>query len=306
MTLDGMVPKVTEAASVRRGLIRSAARLSRTLHGRGVLGGKPSGLVRLCARQLANEGRYTYRDYHGHLVEADLTDYCERIGFFGAHSARLLRHIASRLRPGDWTIDVGANVGLVTSAMCAAVGPEGCVWAVEPLPRNLERLRALKEENGLGQLHILPWALSSRASTARLRLPAEAGGSAFGSFVATWATSGFLEVETFRLDDLVERRHPGKPLRLLKIDVEGFEEQVLAGATDTLLGSRPIVVCEFHDQLLREAGTSAEGLLERFRSLGYRPQAPFGGLSGRLDGMVVDMVMVPSVTGKRGEEMQRR
>ncbi len=297
---------MTEAAGVRRGLIRSAARLSRALHGRGVLGGNSSGLVRLSARRFANEGSYTYRDYHGHLVEADLTDYCERIGFFGAHSARLLRHISSSLRSGDWAIDVGANVGLFTSAMCAAVGPEGCVWAVEPLPRNLERLRALKEDNGLGQLHILPLALSSSASTARLRLPAEAGGSAFGSFVATWATSGSIEVETCRLDDLVEARHPGKPLRLLKLDVEGFEEQVLAGATDTLARSRPIVACEFHDQLLREAGTSAEGLLERFQSLGYQPQAPFGRPLGRLDGMVVDMVMVPSVTGRPGGDMQRR
>lgn len=289
---------------MKRGLVRSAARLSRALHGRGLIGAKASGLVRVGARSLANQGTYTYRDCYGHIMEADLTDYCERIGFFGAHSARLLRHIASCLRPGDWAIDVGANVGLVTSAMCAAVGPEGCVWAVEPLPRNVERLRTLKDRNGLRQLHILPLALSSSPSAARLRLPAEQGGSAFGSFVATWPTSGSLEVQTRRLDDLVEQRHPGKPLRLLKIDVEGFETNVLAGATETLARSRPIVVCEFHDQLLREAGSSAEGLLQQFESLGYRPQPPFGRPRGSLDGVVVDMVMAPSVPAT-GQHLQR-
>lgn len=283
----------------------SLARASRELHGRGLLGPRPSGIVRFCAGKLANEGRYTYRDHYGHLADADLGDYCERIGFFGAHSARLLRHISANLRPGDWAIDVGANVGLFTSPMCAAVGREGCVWAFEPLPRNVERLEVLKQRNNLDQLHIFPVALSATASTARLRLPVQAGGSAFGSFVATWTSSGELDVETRRLDDLVEARRPAQPLRLLKLDVEGFEAEVLIGATRTLTENRPTVVCEFHDPLLREAGTSAEGLLQRFESLGYRTQPPFGRPSGSLDGRVVDLVMVPNDRAERDAAVGR-
>ncbi len=279
--------------SLRASLISSAAAASRALHGRVSVSDTMSGAVRLLARRFANEGAFAYRDYPGHLMEADLTDYAERIGFFGAHSSRLMRYVTSQLGPGDWAIDAGANIGLFTSVMSAAVGPEGCVWAFEPLSRNVERLRKLHELNGLSQMEIFPLALSSTASTASLRLPASPGGSAFGSFVATWESSGHIDVPTVPLDDLVEERSPQGPLRLVKIDVEGFEDEVLRGAEATLTTRRPLVVCEFHDPLLRAAGTSAEELLQRFEAYGYRPRQPFGQRRGTLDGVVTDMLLGP-------------
>lgn len=278
---------------LRAGLTRSAAGLSRQLHGRGCLPGKASGAVRLAARTLAASGSYTYRNHYGHVVEADLSDYMERIGFFGAHSSKLARYITSCLRPGDWAIDAGANVGLLTSAMSAAVGPEGCVWAIEPLPRNVERLQALKDANGLRHLEVFPVALSSERSTAPLRLPASKGGSGFGSFVATWERAGDLEVETRTLDELVEASAPDAPLRLVKIDVEGFEERLLAGAHTTLMSWHPLVLCEIHDPLLRSAGTSAEELVAQFEAHGYLPQAPFGRPPGSLEGVILDMLFAP-------------
>lgn len=288
-----LVPAKPSTKRLRAGLTRSAAGLSRCLHGRGRLPSRASGAIRLAARTLAGSGTYTYRNHYGHLFEADLSDYMERIGFFGAHSSNLVRYITTCLRPGDWAIDAGANVGLLASAMSAAVGPDGCVWAIEPLPRNVERLQALKDVNGLRQLEIFPVALSSQRSRAPLRLPASPGGSGFGSFVATWERAGDLEVETCPLDELVEAADPPRPLRLVKIDVEGFEGELLAGARTTLTGRRPLVLCEIHDPLLRSAGTSAEQLVAQFGAYGYQPQAPFGRPPGSLDGVILDMLFVP-------------
>ena len=266
---------------MREPILRTAASVSRTLHGRGALGDGASGIVRLLVRRLAADGTYSYRDHYGHLVEADLSDYVQRAGFFGAHSPTLLRLARSHVRPGDWVIDAGANVGLFASAFSAAVGPEGRVWAVEPLPANVERLQRLKEANGLRQLDILPVALASAAATARLRLPAGPGGSGFGSFVATWPSAGDVEVPTVRLDDLVANAENGRPLRLVKIDVEGFESEVVAGATSTLSTWRPLVVCEFHDPLLKAAGASSQQLLAQFAACGTRPGPPRGDRQGR-------------------------
>ncbi len=271
----------------------AAGRLSRALHRRGWLGGRSSGAVRLLARALASQGRVTYSDAFGHETEADLSDYMERSGFLGAHSPELIRYVASRLHPGDWAVDVGANVGIVASAMCAAVGPSGAVWAVEPLPRNVERLLALRERNRLEQLLVLDLALSSSSSSAHLRLPATPGGSGFGSFVASWASTASVEVPTRALDELVAEKVPSQPLRLIKIDVEGHEAAVLEGAENTLRRHRPLVLCEFHDQLLREAGSSARHLLARFDALGYRPRPPFD-LPRTLDGCVADILLVPT------------
>lgn len=283
-----------ETNGVRSTVLRSAASLSRALHGRGYVGDRGSAAVRLMARYLAASGTQRYRDHHGHLVEADLSDYMERSGFFGAHSARLVRTLLSQLRPGDWVIDAGANIGLFASAFSAAVGPQGRVWAVEPLPRNVEKLCRLREDNQLRQLEVFPLALAATASTARLRLTAPSGGSAFASFVAPWATAGDVEVPTSPLDDMVEASDPGLPLRLLKIDVEGFEGEVLDGATSTLTTKRPLVLCEFHDPLLRAAGTSSQELLRRFEALGYAPRAVYGRLRRSLDGEIVDLLLTPA------------
>jgi FkbM family methyltransferase len=245
------------------------------------------------AGRFAGEGIFAYRNEHGHVMEADLSDYMERMGFFGAHSSRFVRYITSTLRPGDWAIDAGANVGLISSPMCSAVGPEGRVWTIEPLPRNVDRLRRLKEANGLTQMEIFPVALASKDSTERLRLSAAPGGSGWGSFVAPWAGEGYVEVPTQPLDELVAARGPDRPLRLLKIDVEGFEPELLAGARVTLSRTRPVVICEFHDDLLRATGSSSEKLVDAFAELGYFPQSPFGRPSHSLDGKVLDMLLIP-------------
>lgn len=278
----------------RETLTKTVAGGTRQLHAHIPLPASVSGGFRRLAGLLASTGTYSYRDSHGHLVDADLSDYMERIGFFGAHSAKLIRFLDVTLRPGDWVIDAGANVGLISSPMAAAVGSEGRVWAIEPLPRNVERLRRLREANNLVQLEVFPLALSSKATLERLRLSSRPGGSGSGSFVAPWARDAYTEVATTPLDTLIAERDPGIPLRLLKIDVEGFEGELLAGAMETLTTRKPLILCEFHDPLLRAAGTSSEQLLEQFGSLGYRPSPPFGRPSGSLDHQVLDLLLAPT------------
>jgi FkbM family methyltransferase len=279
-----------------RGLVEAAAAASRRIQGRGGASRVVSAVTRRLATPLITAGTYTYRDSWGHLVDADVSDYLERAGFLGAHSPALLNRLGGLVAPGDWVIDVGANVGLVTSRLCQLVGPAGAVWAVEPLPRNVERLEALAARNRLGQLTVLPVALSSQAGTARLRLPIR-GGGAFGSFVATWETAGEVDVDTARLDDLVAERRPPGPLRLVKIDAEGFEPQVIAGAAETLSTLRPLVLCEFNDVLLQQAGTSSAELLGRFAALGYAPARRHERRPPRLAGRNVDLLLAHEAGG---------
>jgi len=272
-------------------LLSAAARASRALHARGVFGSAASGGVRRATARA--RGQVTYRNRWGHVVEADLSDYMERSGFFGAHSAAFIRRLPELLRPGDWAIDAGANVGLLSSPMAAAVGPGGAVWSIEPLPRNVERLQQLRDANELPQLTILPVALAATASTAELRLSAAPGGSGWGSFVSPWAAAASVAVTTARLDDLVAAHAPEAPLRLLKVDLEGYEREMLRGATATLTRHRPVIACEFHDPLLRAAGSSSADLLAAFKELGYAPDGPSRRVAASLEGRVVDLLLVP-------------
>lgn len=189
------------------------------------------------------------------------------IGALGLEE-RLPRGVWPYVRPGGWAIDVGANVGLVTAPLCERMGPNGAVWAIEPVPRNAERLRQLRSDNDLVQLSVLEGALGDRNGTASIRLPA-GGESGWASFTKSWDTSGELAVKTWRLDDLSDR-FPPQPLDFVKIDVEGYEPQVVNGASSTLRRFWPVVMCELNDLLLRDAGSSSAAVVQQLGALGYR------------------------------------
>jgi FkbM family methyltransferase len=229
-----------------------------------------------------------YEDVDGYVRSADLRDHMESLVFVGRH--RLPKAVMAALRPGDWAIDVGANVGSVAGQMCRAVGREGRVWAFEPIPRNLERLRRLAEANNLSQLEIFDCALSSETGKAAISQPGE-GLSGHASFTASWITGEPLEVVTQRLDDLTAEVNEARPLRLLKIDVEGFEREVLEGAEATIRRFRPLIYCEFNDIILRDAGSSSQALLEAFAGLGYRVAPQWARRSAELTGRNVDLLM---------------
>ena len=274
--------------SWRRGVALAVGHVGRRYH---CPGQRAFSLAARVLRRFPPPGDVEYRDADGYRRDADLGDHMESLLFVGRH--RLPRGVMAHVRPGDWAVDVGANVGSVSGQLCRAVGPEGLVWSFEPVPRNLARLRRLAEGNGLGQLRIFDCALASTAGTASLRLPGAAG-SGYASFTASWIGDGSLDVSTRRLDDLTTGVDHTRPLRLVKLDVEGYEREVLAGAEETLRRHRPLVFCEFNDIILTDAGTSSGELLRAFAELGYAVAPGWRRAAGRLAGRNVDLLMVPA------------
>jgi FkbM family methyltransferase len=215
----------------------------------------------------------------------------EAQGFVGLESVP--NSMRALVRPGQWVVDVGANIGLVTGPLCRLVGPSGRVWAIEPIPRNVQRLEQLRDLNGLNALRIIPCALGSRPGTAGLRVPV-GGESGWASFTASWISGASVQVRTERLDDLIFETPPDRPVSFIKIDVEGFEDEVLLGARRTLTEMGPAVLCEFNDVILRDAGSSAEALMARFDEIGYGPSPAFLSQARHLQGQVADILMVPA------------
>ncbi|MGH7777962.1 MAG: FkbM family methyltransferase, partial [Candidatus Dormibacterales bacterium] len=209
-----------------------------------------------------------YTDACGFERRADLKDHQELEAFLGL--GRLPDLVLAAVAPGDWVIDAGANVGIVTAQLCRRVGAGGHVWAIVPVPRNIARLTELAGRNRLSQLEVLEGGLSDSTGEAEIGLPVD-GSSGWASFTKSWDIGDRFPTRTWRLDDLVaERGSPGR-LSFVKIDVEGCEPRLLEGATKTLAAFRPLVMCEFNDHLLRDAGSSSAELLAAFSGLGYRP-----------------------------------
>jgi FkbM family methyltransferase len=156
----------------------------------------------------------------------------ETIGVFLALARR-----ASRF------LDIGANTGAYSLLACT-VNPEARAVAYEPVPRVYERLAANIACNDLEQrIKARQAALSDHAGVAELHVPRSLVPSS-----ASLDQRGFrniagelieVEVTTADHDCTAESK-----VDLVKIDVEGFEDRVLAGMTRILGHDRPVIVCE--------------------------------------------------------------
>ena len=163
--------------------------------------------------------------------------------------------LAALVQPGMAVLDVGAFLGTHTLALAAMVGSQGVVHSFEPRAGIREILTRNVERNGLGQVRVHACALA--ASAARMEVPAiDLHGEAnFGGLALEGQdTAGAAACETIalgRLDDL-----PIGRVDFAKLDAEGMEAEVLAGASRTLGQHRPVLFSECND-LERGSGTLA-------------------------------------------------
>jgi FkbM family methyltransferase len=158
------------------------------------------------------------------------------------------------LKADDIAVDVGANIGYITSLFAARVGPRGRVESFEPHPRIFARLRQNVCNLKLGAkptpIELHECALGDRDGTAQLIEPTSFSiNEGASTLVATEdgaspeSPSGF-EIRLARLDSVLG----DCDIALLKVDVEGFEARVLAGA-ERLLARRRItnIIYEAHE-----------------------------------------------------------
>lgn len=176
-----------------------------------------------------------------------------------------LRHWAP---PGSVVIDIGANIGDWSLPAAAAVGPSGRVLAVEPIPRMADALRKTFGVNRILHASVAETAVSDEPGRVRFSIErGNSGGSRIGDHAQAHDT---IEVAVTTIDDLV-RQEALSRVDFIKIDVEGHEPKVLAGARETLARWKPLLFVETGQEgdegrrqianLLQEIGYQLAGYL---------------------------------------------
>lgn len=203
----------------------------------------------------------------------------EYIYYFGTWEPALSHWIASRLCPGDVFVDVGANVGYFSLLGAQLVGDSGCVVAIEPAPQIFSLLEKNVRRNAAKNVRCAQIAVWDREE--RLKLftkPAESAGQS--TVVPEWATRCGLdfhyEVQGLPFDRILTPAESAA-VRIIKIDVEGAEWQVLEGLVPLLNNFRPdleIVVEVTHDsdrvlQTLRQQGFYCYQVENEYSGLSY-------------------------------------
>ena len=149
----------------------------------------------------------------------------------------------SFLRPGDWALDIGANVGHYTMRMAELVGRSGRVLAFEPVPDTFALLtanaRLLKDEN----VSLFNIAASDGVAAVNIEIPRSSDGVTNFYLAHLSPNESGLLVLTFAIDQMSL-----PTIRLVKIDVEGHELPVLNGMRALLERDRPVIIIETHAQ----------------------------------------------------------
>jgi len=172
------------------------------------------------------------------------------------------------LKPGMVLVDVGANDGYYTLFAARRVGPAGRVVSVEPSSRERGHLEHNLARNGLGNVTVVPSALGASAGVADLHLAhgTHTGHNTLGSFAHDDVVPASVERVTLETLDAVVARLDLARADFIKIDVEGGEANVIAGARTVLSSMRPLLMIEINDGALRAQGSGEASLLTTLRS----------------------------------------
>src|SRR5262245_21914704 len=93
-----------------------------------------------------------------------------------------LRQVFHGLKPGDIFVDIGANAGIFTAMGAKQVGPRGCVIAIEPAPKMVDRLRANVAANGFTNVAVVEMAVGSTSGYQTLHLKRGSHGESSWAF----------------------------------------------------------------------------------------------------------------------------
>jgi FkbM family methyltransferase len=214
----------------------------------------------------------TLKWYHGTTVDVVLgndNSLCLYVcGSFEPNEFAFLERV---MKPGMVFVDVGANDGYYTLFAAQRVGPSGRVVAVEPSTRERANLEHNIARNGLGNVTVIPLALGAACGTAELCLAqsAHSGHNTLGRFANDGVKAESVEQVTVRTLDSLAGEVLLDRIDVMKIDVEGAEASVIAGARDVLAATKPLIVLEISDKALRGQGSDAKQLIALLRELDY-------------------------------------
>lgn len=183
-------------------------------------------------------------------------EYCEQ-------EADVFRQV---VRPGDTVIEVGSNIGALTLPLARFAGPSGRVHAFEPQRVVFQNLCANLALNEIRNTHAYHAAVGDfwgqiDVPAVDFDEPGNHGSIGLGP-EAGWRAE-FARTETVPLVMLDGILGELDGLRLLKVDVEGMELEVLRGAAELIGRTRPVIYCE-NDRVPK-----AEALVVHLRALGY-------------------------------------
>ena len=171
---------------------------------------------------------------------------------------------------GDVVIDVGANIGDYTLIACKKIGNSGKVLAFEPLPETFSILKRNIQLNKITHCQPFQKAVGEKPGIVNLYKTNASGTMAhLDSFLNGKELIKKHETEVITIDAML-RSYDIENVNMIKIDVEGFEHEVLLGCLNSFKKKKiQKILCEIHFKYLESKGKSDETVYGLLREHGF-------------------------------------
>jgi FkbM family methyltransferase len=192
--------------------------------------------------------------------------------FIGNFERQEIKFLSKIVRPGDTFIDIGSNIGYYTVIAARLVGARGKVIAVEPVKKTFDRLNRNIQLNHFKNVSPYRLALSSTDGILPMNVSQD-GYDAWNSLTKPARGDAYVveEVQTQKIDEFVRTNHIDGIVKMVKIDVEGWESELIKGGSEFFARlTSPILQIEFNETALNSAGSSARQLFEQVIAFGYQ------------------------------------
>lgn len=252
----------------------------------------------LTMRRLCGQGPVFQTQRRGIKWNLDLQEGIDfSIFLLGAFEPDTLKLFERMVKPGMTVLDIGANIGAHTLHLGRLVGPDGFVMAFEPTEWAHEKLKT--------NLALNP-DISARVHVRQTMLVADDKQVLPDSIPSSWPLQADKTVHpklrgksmstdgsnAMTADDCLAESNVNR-VDFIKLDVDGFECDVLAGMVQTLREAQPVILMELSPYVMEERGHSVEKLMSILDRAGYRlfalnAETPLPWTAGALHALVPD------------------
>lgn len=208
----------------------------------------------------------THRDRSFSLYISPVNGFIDKhIFLYGVYEPFMLDLLFKYLHAGATFIDIGANIGQHSMYAASIVGKKGSVHSFEPIPFLCKQLQESSKYNHFeSTIHAHNCALGKTESLEKLYVSKNIGGS---SLVNDDETKEIITVHVKNGDRELSKL---PSVTLIKIDVEGYEYEVLLGIEKTLSKHKPAILIEFSGELYATQGHgNGANILKFLRTLRY-------------------------------------
>jgi len=217
---------------------------------------------------LVSQAKSNFTEVHGYKMYLDPSDGM-RLSLNKIHEELETNFVKSVLKPGDYVLDVGANIGYYTLLFAKIVGNAGKVFGFEPEPLNFNILKKNISINNYHNVVLEKTACSNKKGKTNLFLSYE-GAQTHRIFRSKRVSKNFISVDVISLDDYFKNQTIMKKISFVKIDVEGAEYDVLMGMKSIIEENKKLhILLEFYPSNIKESGSDPKALLNFLRDSGF-------------------------------------